>query len=67
MGRPEIRKASAAAIAANSKDRAPSDNVGTPETLTELNATPVGAVPTAIGLPTTVFVAASMTETVFEL
>jgi hypothetical protein len=34
---------------------------------TGVKATPVGAVPTVIGLPTTLFVAVAKTETVFEV
>jgi hypothetical protein len=62
-----IRRASAAAMATNKSNTAPSERVGITEMSTGLKATPVGAVPTVIGLPTGLLLAVAMTETVFEV
>lgn len=67
MGLPVIRKASAAVMAPTRSIRAPSDRVGIPGLVEGPKATPVGAVSTGIGLPTTLLVAVAMTETVLEI
>ena len=61
-----IRRASAAAIAARRNRKAPFESVGILGVLGGVVATPVGFTPTGIGMPTTVLLAMSMTETVLE-